>query len=97
MSLPTPGTPSTSTRDDTSSIRASEINDFIKALSERFGLQLRIPRDGESPVSRRSALRDDDAKIGDEIVWLITFLSRRNYPALQGAVQAFQAEAETPG
>jgi hypothetical protein len=90
MSLPTPGTPSS--RYDTTPIKAPEIINFIKALSERFGLQLPIPRDGESPVSRRSALRDNDGRIGDEIVWLITFLSRRKNHALQGA---FKAEADT--
>lgn len=93
MSLPTPGTPSS--RYDTTPIKASEIINFIKTLSERFGLQLPIPRDGESPVSRRSALRDNDARIGDEIVWLITFLSRRKNHALQGALQAFKTEADT--
>ncbi|OBT72455.1 hypothetical protein VF21_08510 [Pseudogymnoascus sp. 05NY08] len=93
MSLPTPGTPSS--RYDTTPIKASEIINFIKTLSERFGLQLPIPRDGESPVSRRSTLRDHDSRIGDEIVWLITFLSRRKNHALQGALQTFKAEADT--
>ncbi|ELR03707.1 hypothetical protein VC83_06038 [Pseudogymnoascus destructans] len=93
MSLPTSGTPSS--RYDTTPIKASEINNFIKTLSERFGLQLPIPRDAVSPVSRRSALRDYDARIGDEIVSHIIFLSRRKTHALQGVVQAFKAEADT--
>ncbi|OBT46789.1 hypothetical protein VE00_02021 [Pseudogymnoascus sp. WSF 3629] len=93
MSLPTTGTPSS--RYDTTPIKASEIINFIKTLSECFGLQIPIPRDGESPVSRRSALQDHDARIGDEIVFLITFLSRRKNHALQGALQTFKAEADT--
>ncbi|KFY22387.1 hypothetical protein V493_06625 [Pseudogymnoascus sp. VKM F-4281 (FW-2241)] len=93
MSRPTPGTPST--RYNTRSIGASELILFTKTLSERFGLQLPIQRDGESPASRHSGLQDHDAKVGDEIVWLITYLSRRKNEALQGAIQAFKAEADT--
>ncbi|OBT84064.1 hypothetical protein VE02_07037 [Pseudogymnoascus sp. 03VT05] len=92
MSLPTPGTPSS--RYNTTPIRAPEIDEFTKTLSERFGLQLPIPRHGESPASRRSAHRDYDARTGGEIVWQIGFLARRDNHALQDVVQAFKAEAD---
>lgn len=94
MSVSAPGTPSR--RHDTRSIRrASEINDLTRSLSERFALHLPIPRDGDSPVSRRSPLRNEDVKKGDEIVWLIAFLSRQKYGALQAALKSFEVEAET--
>ncbi|KFY07487.1 hypothetical protein V492_07102 [Pseudogymnoascus sp. VKM F-4246] len=96
MSLTTPGTPGTpSTRYHSKPIPGSVIDEFTKALSERYGLQLPLRRDGESPASKQAALRDQYARDGDEIVWLITFLSRRKYDALQGTLQAFETEGDT--
>lgn len=95
MSVSAPVTPSK--RYNSRSIRASEINDFTKVLSERYGLLLPIPRDGESPFSRRSSLRKEDDKMGDEIVWLITYLSRHKPDDFQVALQSFEVEADNLG
>jgi len=91
-----PGTPSRryDIVDTRSRRRASEINEFTRAFSENYGLSLPIPRDGESPISRRSPLRSEEVKKGDEIVWLIAFLSRQQPRVLDEGLRAFGLQAE---
>jgi hypothetical protein len=87
-----PGTPSRRN----AVARAFDIETLVQTISEKHGLEISIPKEGQSPSARKSALKTETetARKADEVFQRIRYLYYRPDEELDNAVALFEREAE---